>query len=175
MALTVTALFAFSMRASANPSFFIAGPAVQTATSTQTTIGPGFATTTLVCDLQSSTCGTSSAVVADSVTLLYQLTASSSATVANIAIERSQDGIDWYQSNVIDTATTTLPVVITTPITYTFPFATTTVGGASPVGVTRVNKVLNVPVLTRYTRAVFTTTGATSSVWAQWVPKRQQP
>ncbi len=176
----LVALVTFGV-AHANPSFFISGAsATATATTTVTYIPKGTATTTLACDAYSaitSPCGNGSGQVGDGAALLVRFTASSTSSVLNIAVERSMDNIDWYQDEIFtqtNIATSTSGFSIGSPLTYTWTFSSSTIGGNADIASTSVTKILQIPTNTRYTRAVFTTTGANGAIWAQWVPKRQQ-
>lgn len=170
----------------ANPSAFL--PTTQTAAATTSVsyLAPGTATTTLVApDAYAN--GQNKAI--DSQVLLVQFAASSTASVLNINFEYSQGnaGInctlvgancDWYQNDLNGTfqATTspsTVSVVNVNALTWTF--ASSTVGGT---GLTTTNgatstKIFNVQSPTRYVRAVFTMTGSSGAIWAQFVPQRE--
>lgn len=131
---------------------------VQTATATSTTsfLTPGAGTTTLTYDSYQNGPNRK----ADSATLLVQLQASSTSSVLGIKIQYSQDGIDWYGDNLqVATSSTN----IATDNSYSWTAASTA----------SLNKAIVFPVPTRFSRAVFTDTGANASIWAQVVPAVQ--
>jgi hypothetical protein len=102
--LVAAGLFAFALKAKANPSVFASAAQSELATTTTTTITPGAATTTVVYDAFESA-GTNqnfsgNMVLPSKLALNLQMRASSTATILTAAIEHSQDAIDWYQSNV---------------------------------------------------------------------------
>ena len=159
------------------------------ATSTLVFLRPGAATTTLVYDSQQSD-GTNqtnngNTYLTDEATLLVQFTASSTTSILGIGFEYSNDvgcgaaptTCDWYKNNLINPlalSTTTTTIGLQTPITYSWTFASSSVGG---VGVTSSNnrdtKVISVPTPMRYVRAVFTVSGANGAVYAQFLPKKE--
>lgn len=160
----------------ANPSFFAPQAITSVATSSPAFMTPGLATSTLVYDSYNLN-GTNQPVVNDptsaqSATLAIQLSASSTASVLTIGIERSQDGIDWYQDNLNSLATSSLSDSITIPSTFTWTFASSTIGGVSNTG-NRIGKLINVSTPTRYTRFIFSLTGANGAVWAEVIPQKE--
>lgn len=168
----------------ANP--FYTGSKAQSAaaTSTQTYLTPGAATTTPVYDSYeqygTNEPNSSNITIPNQVAILLQGVASTTSTVVNVACEFSDNYMgtagsgDWYQNELI-TPTTTGATLITTPSTYTFTYASSTVGGA-PVGpnTARFQKLVVCPVPLRYVRAVITMTGANGSVWAELSPLKQR-
>ena len=145
--------------ASANPLEFV--PTVQTSsvgTSTTALVSPA-ATSTLTFDTYSA----GRPKPSEGATLLLQSTASSTSSVLNIAFEYSQDGIDWYQDNLINTFSTSSVISISQINSYSWVAATTA----------RTSKAISLRTPTRFVRAVIGGSGATSSVWAQIVPVRQ--
>lgn len=185
MAAMLVTAFALFYTAKANPSAFIYGAASATATTTVTYIPKGTATTTLLCDVQSvpgtNACGTSSPLVPDTAALLVRFTASSTNSQLAIKIERSVDNVDWYEDNLAPVATTSSSASfsIQAPNTYQWAFASSSttggIGGDVNIASTSVTKIIQVPIVSRYTRAVFTMTGANGAIWSQWIPKRQNP
>lgn len=162
----------------ANPSFFIRANTVvcgtYTASSTPTFMSAGLATTSVTFDT-----GCAAAGNVDSAILLAQLTASSTATTVNINYEYSQDGVDWYQSNLSNQGTTTPVQSVTTPQSYGWTFASTTPGMGAPLAsgtfANRQMKAIEVRTPSRYVRAIFTMpAGSTAgAVWAEFTAKRQ--
>lgn len=164
-------VFGFGIqKVKANPSYFLQSSGTASATSTGTYMSAGNATTTETLD---SFTGTFQGV--DSAALLVQLTGSSTASVINIAIERSQDGNDWYADTYITTASSSPnAITLNNLYSYSLTYASTTVGGAA--GTTgNLTRVINVPTPTRYTRAVITMpSGSTrGQVWQKFIGKRQ--
>lgn len=170
----------------ANP--FYAGLSAQTAvaTSTQTYMTPGTATTTPIYDSyeQYGTNETNGGnlTIANQVAVLLNGAASSTATVVNVACEFSNNynGItgngDWYQNEIIGATTTNAGVQSIGPVnSFSFTYASTTVGGA-PLAATfgKFAKVIVCPVPLRFVRAVITITGANGSVWSSIVPIKQR-
>lgn len=171
----------------ANP--FYQGLSAQTAmaTSTQAYLTPGTATTTPVYDSyeQYGTNQTNGGnnTLANQVAVLLNGAASSTATVVNIACEFSNNyngktgNGDWYQNEVIAATTSNAGVQLgAVPNTFSFTYASSTVGGA-PLGAktSTFEKVFVCPVPLRFVRVVVTITGNNASVWAGIVPVKQQP
>lgn len=146
--------------ASANGSYFITPVRTAAATSTTSSISPGIATTTLTYD--SLVLG--SIYATDRASLLVQDTASNSAAVIGIALQYSQDGIDWYDNNL--SGTSSIQSVTNITVANTFTLQGNAVASSSL-------KIISVPTPTRFVRAVFSGTTGTSSLWAQFVPVRQ--
>lgn len=192
---TVTAIFVVSLvlgmfsyigNAHANP--FYTGTKAQsaTATSTQTQLRVGFATSTTVYDSyeQYGTNQTNAGnlTLPDIVSFVIDGVASSTASVINAACEYSDNyngssfNGDWYQSDIVG-ATTTTPGIqnVSMPNSFSFTYASSTVGGAGLSGVnTRFQKLIQCQVPTRYVRLVVTNTGAAATVWVQAIPKKQR-
>lgn len=171
-AMILFGLYYFSQEAVANPSR--EQPRVQTASATTSVsyMTPGTATTTLSIDSWS----TGSSNNFDDLVMFVQFTASSSPhSVLKWRYEYSRDNIDWYSESVTLSDNST-----TTPVTRTFHeqqwvFASST--GATATD-TRGMQVFKVPVLSRYTRAVFylegsPTTNASGAVYAEIVPSKE--
>lgn len=146
--------------ASANGSYFISPVRTAAATSTLSVVGPGNGTTTLTYD----SLALGSTYATDRASLLIQATASSSSSLLGIAVQYSQDGVDWYDN---DLAATTSPGSVTN-ISSANSYQ---LSGNSTASTSL--KAISVPTPTRFVRAVFTSTVATSSIWAQFVPIRQ--
>lgn len=111
--------------------------------------------------------------IANKLTLLTQFNASSTASVLNIAVEYSQDGVDWYQDNYIAPLATTSPAVqLAVPNTYVWAFASSTLNGVGNAG-NRVGKVVQIQTPTRYVRVVYSLTGTNAAVWGELLPQKE--
>ncbi len=144
---------------SANSSYFVPSTYLTTtATTTRTQLFPGTATTTFAYDTYSG----GIAQPADTATLLLQQTASSAPALLSVTFEYSQDGVDWYGDS-LDIATTSIFVSMAQNTTYQWQSSSTAVQ----------KKAITVKTPTRYVRALFSASNATTSVWAQIVPKRE--
>lgn len=155
-ALLSVSLFGLTTHAAA-PDFNSVSTAA--ATTSLTYITPGTATTTLTYD--------SLFTGSDQAVLLTQLTASSTSSVLNITAQYSQDGIDWYGDNLIESvnSTSTPAKSIQVGNTYTWLAASTAL----------TSKAIFIPTPTRFTRIQYSMTGAAGGVWGQMVAKKQQP
>lgn len=183
MAATLLVVSLFTLTAAhANIGGFPSGAKTSAATTTPAVMTPGTGTSTIVYDsynLNGTNEPTTGVVTdTDSATLLVQFLASSTASKLKIEYEYSQDGIDWYQDGVSNTfASSTDGVInINLPNSFTWTFASTSLDGL-PVSAANNLSTEIVPVITatRYVRAVISDTGANAEVWAQFVPKKQQP
>lgn len=166
IAIVVIALVALTaIQVKANRSYFPKLVTLNGATSTSTlmTVVPATVAASSTFQLDAYEGGTTFAF--DSATMLVRQLASSSASVTTITIQYSQDGIDWFQNNLAPTSTENTPNSLTFPQTYT-------ITGASTAASTTL-VALGVKTPTRYVRAFFTSGVGTSSIWAQWVPKRE--
>src|SRR5215204_1234627 len=174
------ALFGVAGTASANSSYFAIGTSTSAATSSPAYMTPGTGTsTTPVFDAYAQTSSGGVTSKADVMGLLVQLTASSSATVLNASVEYSQDGIDWYRNFVVDpnqTGTSTAPIFsVGNPYSFRWQFASSTVGGGAVASTSnKSTAALLIPTPFRYTRVVFSLTGAAGAVWAQLVPIKER-
>jgi hypothetical protein len=142
----------------------------------------GTATSTLTFDAQAAPSG---AQALDSAILAVQFTGSSTAAILNIAIERSQDCIDFGGDYLNADATTTQanwldPLNLGTALSYQLTYASTTYGGQQLRATsTPFTVLLKIPTPTRCTRAVFTLASSTAAnirngaVWAQFIGKRE--
>ena len=174
--LSAICLTAFATVIWANPTLFYSAAQSATATSTLKYMTPGTATTTVVYDtwaqLGTNQTSDGNRYIPDSVTLKEYLKASSTATVLVTNVEYSDDNIDWYQNN-LDTYAAGA-IAIAAPNTYTWTFATSTIGGVLNGDGTDVGaKVISLKVPTRFIRVVLSLTGANGGVWVQLLPKKQ--
>lgn len=175
-------LFSYAALVYANPFYTGTKAASATATTTVTFMTPGTATTTTIYDSYEQY-GTNQAnagniTLPNSVAVVIDGRASSTATVINVACEFSDNyngstgNGDWYQNEII-AATTTGATNISVPLSTSFTYASTTLGGAT-TGTNRFQKLFECPVPLRYVRAVVTNTGANAATWTQIVPKKQR-
>lgn len=177
LTLAIASMLVGALSARAQPSFFIrannlvCGNFTPTTTPTFITAG-GTGTSTAVYDT-----GCASAGSTDSASFLLQLTGSSTATVANVSFEYSQDNVDWYSDdyNFPSASTTQSNTTLTSTRVYILTYASTTVGGLAGTGNGRNTRIVNVPVPTRYVRAVTTLAPGSlpGAVWGEFVGKRQ--
>lgn len=144
--------------AHANPLQFV--PTVQTATATTTRAYLTTATTATT-TFDSFTPG-GQIKAANNATFFLQVEASSTSSIIGVKFQYSQDGVDWYEDNISLAATTTV-TNIQTPHSYTWPAQT----------VATSSRAFTVPTPTRYVRAVVSTTGASASIWNQFIPLRE--
>lgn len=170
-------LLSFAAVTFANP--FYTGQKARSATATTTVsfLTPGAATTTSPLYDSYEQNGTNepnagNITLPNSVAVVVQGNASSTTSVLNLACEFSDDNVDWYQSEII-AATSTGATNISVPVSFTFTFASTTVGGVQN-SATRYQKLFECPVPLRYVRVVETNTGAGMSVWTAIIPKKQR-
>lgn len=141
-----------------NPIGFVSACATSAASSTTS----GIATTSSVilsCDAYTFT-----PRAFEGATLLLQASSSPGAIV-NVAFQYSQDGLDWYEDDLLNSSST---IAQGTSIAGSSTYSWVKVGGAVQM------KALNVPTPVRYVRAVFTGGQSTSTIFAQIIPKRQQ-
>ncbi len=182
IAATFAGIVLFAQEGKANPSQFTSTAQTAAATSTLTYLTPGTASTTLVYDAYEAN-GTNQSNNGNTglptrLSLNIQEVASSTSSVLNVAIEHSSDNVDWYQDDVYTNAgspasTSTIPVDISAPLSYRWTFASSTFGGDASATTTG-RKSVTIPITTRYTRAVFTNTGARLGIWAQFVPIKER-
>lgn len=159
--------------AKANPSYTALSVQTATATTTASFIGVGTGTTTLMYDsyTASNTCGATTLAnytIADQATILTQLAASSTSSVLGIAVEYSNDCVDWYQDSV-NVSTTTTPTALVNNLN-----AVNTFTWIAPSTATTSKAVL-VKTPTRYMRVKYSLTGAAGAVWGQIIPAKQRP
>lgn len=177
LAIAIFASSGFYFTARANPSFFVRSQSA-TATSTVSYMTPGTATTTI----PSFDLGVSGAQGADSAVLALQFTGSTTpnnsavaTTTYNVAIEYSQDNVDWYSDSYSQFGTTTVAQNITTQTSRSISLGTQTIKGSLIASTTPTKVVINVPSPMRYVRAIISVAiGSTNgSVWGEFVAKRQ--
>ncbi len=180
-------------KASAQPSQFPSGSVTSAlGTTSPQYMAAGLATTTITYDSY-QICGTNqnnagNTWATNSATLLLDVNASSTASRFNINLEYSQDCINWYQdasTNVNGYATTTLPISNVVVPQYQYGFASSTIGGLASSSATlgingtinRDTRAITIQTPTRAVRAVITIPAgsAPASVWAQIIPKKEQP
>lgn len=164
----------FATPAFANP-FYAAGKARSAvATSTLSYMTPGTATSTVVYDSYevngTNQVNQGNLTIPNTIAFAVQGVGSSTALVINVACEFSEDNLDWYQ-NEIFLATTSNPVNISVPNTFTLTNATSTIGGVAFNGI---KKIVTCPVPLRYVRAVTTVTGDKAAVWTALIPTKQR-
>lgn len=177
-ALTITLWFGV---AEANPDQFLEnsmGSAVNVASSSPAFMTPGTATSTNSFDTQSD-----GALPAKSAVLFVALTGSTSATIANIAIEYSQNNNDWYQDFISGAATTSNNIAFGNPVKFTLNGATSSqaVIGNQKTVTNTVYRAFEVNVPSRYVRAVITLASSTvitaananGSVWSNFIAKKE--
>lgn len=174
----------------ANPFYVGTKAKSAIATTTLAYMTPGTATSTTVYDSYEQN-GTNqpnggNQTLPDSVSFLLQGAASSTLTVVNVQCEFGDDeynaaqtivSTDWYQ-NELTGPTTTAPGVqnVGTPNSYSFTFASSTIGGAgmSASANNRFQKLVTCAMPTRYVRAVVTITGGNAGLWVGIIPKKQR-
>ncbi len=179
-------LFAFVGTTHANPSFTGTKAQSAMASSTQTQLRSGFASSSTVYDSYEQY-GTNQPnggqlTLPDSVAFALDGVASGTSSVINATCEFSDNwngntlNGDWYQNELVTASTTNAGAqVVNVPNSFTFTFASSTVGGAGLSGTnTRFQKLVQCPVPTRFVRLVVTNTGQAATVWVQAIPKKQR-
>lgn len=188
----VALLFVSVHIAKANPSQFVGTTQTASATSTGAFQTPGTATSTLVYDTFNQATGNN--YTANTVELLWQLSASSTNTTSNLNLEYSNGygsngavldcvasptSCDWYEdtgTNQSGFATSSTQQRLDTVAQYQWKFASSTIAGL-PAGVTnaRATRALHIMAPTRYVRAVFTCAlgGTNCTQWAQFTPSKE--
>lgn len=184
VALAVFIVFGFAALVHANPFYTSSKAQSATASSTLTYLRVGAATSTTIYDSyeQYGTNQTNQAniTIPDTVSWVIDGIASSTLTVVNATCEFSDNyngstgNGDWYQNEIFP-ASTSNPVNIATAASFTFTYASSTVGGAGLSGSNnRFQKMFTCPINTRFARLVVTNTGAGAAVWVQAIPKKQR-
>ncbi len=153
----------FALKAHANPSDL--NLSNTTATTTVSFVVVGTATSTETYDSYGGGVGEPNA--SDGATLFVQMAASSTSSVLGIQLQYSQNGIDWFDDDLLQltNATTTQATNVAVANSYTWKAA----------GTATTSKAFNVPTPTRYVRAVISATGANAAVWKVIIAKKQQP
>lgn len=176
-ALLIYTAFGMIHKAHANPLGFSCAAQTASATTTPVYMTAGTATSTLLFDTYcvngTNQPNTGNTNIANKLTLLTQFSASSTASVLGISVEYSQDGVDWYQDNYLSPLATTSPaVLLATPNSYSWLFASSTLDGVANTG-NRVGKALQIQTPTRYVRVVYTLTGTNAAVWGELLPQKE--
>lgn len=187
----ILALMTLAGVVQANPEFFIRqnNGTGTTATTSVTYMSVGAATTTVYFDALSS----GSPYGASSATLLWQMTATSTNSTADLYIEyadatsgvncaTSPTACDWYSNALASTSPANINVsnISTVPfIRWRYGANTQGLVGGTPAG-SRSLRIVDIPVPTRYTRAIFVIpnlvaagTASSSAVWAQFLAKKE--
>jgi len=149
----------------ANPSSFFSPVKSATATTSPTflnTAGTFQATSTALDNYTSSGL---TFFAYDRNSLMVQMAGSSTAALLNIRYQFSTDGIDWYDDDITSGTSTASVIDVRNPTNYNWLANVTATS----------SKLLSVPAVTRYVRAVFTESGASAAIWYQWEPVKQNP
>lgn len=176
--LAFVAAFLVGHTAYANPLAFSTGVSTATASTTVAYMTAGTATTTLTYDTYNiANAQPGNPTAAQALSLLVQMTASSTLSSLVVNYEYSMDGVDWYQDGTGGLASTTIPYIISTPMSARWNFASSTPGlGAVLSNTNRDHRILSVRTPTRYIRAIFTVpVGASNAgVYASFVPAKER-
>lgn len=154
--IVAAALSLGAFTAYANPFQFVPTTQFATATTTRQYIITGGNSTTTTFDAFAQ--GQPKAI--DKGVLGVQMEASSTSSVLNVALQYSNDGIDWYSDQLLST-TTTMDISVANSYKWTAINTATT------------SKMVNVQFPTRYVRAIFSEAGAGAAIWWQFTPQRQ--
>lgn len=165
----------------ANPAFIASRAVSATATTTVTYLTAGNTTTTSPIYDSYEAFGTNQTnqgniSLPNSVAILLQGTASSTATTVTVTCEFSEDLQDWYQNN-INPGTTTPAISLAFPTTYSYTYAAATslIGGnVLATSTNRFTKLFTCPVPLRYVRLIVTNTGSSTAIWTAIVPNKQR-
>lgn len=149
----------FTYTVKANPVFLPPTTQTATATSTQVQVHPTVAAATLLYDAYQ----VGNPTAAEGAALLIQATASSAPSTINITFQYSQDGVDYYGDG-YKFGTTTNPINVSTVKSIFWNPGTTATS----------SRIVDFYTPTRYTKVSVTGTVATTSVWMQIVPQKQQ-
>lgn len=167
-ALCAIIALAFTFIAHANPLTLSLHPNCTTsiATSSMSVLATSSASQTLTCDAYNMFPAAGDPTGVLSAALAVQYAASSTANALTIAMQYSNDGIDWYDNNLGTVSTTSGPVTVATPITMQW-FPDFITGSKK--------KIFSVQTPTRFFRAVFTNVpiAGTSTVYAEFLPKKE--
>lgn len=167
--LSILIILGYFQIALANPSNFVPPVTTSSATTSPAYMGIGLATSTLTYD----TYRNGNNFITNQMTLLNQFAGSSTASILSIKIEYSQDGIDWFQNNLLPISTTTTNISVAN--SYLWAYASTTVGtqGLNAANSALATKALLIQTPTRFVRAVYSLTGGAGSIWGEWVPSKE--
>lgn len=136
------------------------------ATSTMTALATSSISTTLTCDAYNLSPYNVDPTGVVSASLAVQYDASSTAGILTIALQFSNDNIDWYENQTgnLDASSTGSQA--------SYPAKTISL---TPATTSPIKKVYSVPFPARYVRAIFTGTAlsGTSTVWAEFWPLKQ--
>lgn len=179
----ILSVFALATPAQANTSSFGISAQTSSATTSVVSMAPGMATTSLVFDSFNQSFSGGQKQRPDFGLLLVQKTSSTSASILNISFEFAEEtsgfdcdtvpaACDWYR-DYTDFGATTTPSVAPVARSIRLQAASTTIGGATSTSARETYAFL-LPTVARYVRAVFTTTGGTSTVWAKIIPIQQR-
>lgn len=166
----------FGMTVYANPTLLTSTAQSSSATTTLAYMTPGTATTTVTYDVWAEN-GTNQTndgnrLYPDYADLSLYMKASSTLSILVTNVEYSEDKLDWYQNNLETYAAGAIAVA--TPNSYTWTFATSTIGGLlNGIGTDVGAKIIRVKAPMRYVRAVVSLTGANAGVRAKFLPKKQ--
>lgn len=141
----------------AAPDFNVTSTAA--ATTTASFITAGVSTTTLTYD--------SLFTASDKAVLLTQFAASSTSSVLNIGVQYSQNGIDWFDDELLESVNSTSTPVKSIQVANTYSW--------TAVGTATSSKAIYIPTPARFTRVQYSMTGANGAVWGAMVAKKQQP
>lgn len=184
-AAVVLGVLALAATVYANPFYTGTKAYFSSATSTQTYLIPGVATSSSVIYDSYEQAGTNQTnsgniTIPNTVALLLEGRASSTLTTITATCEFSDNydsstgNGDWYQ-NEIFLATSSPSQTIGTIVSYSFTYASSTVGGGAVASTTnRFQKLVTCPVPLRYVRAVITASGANASVNPWFIPTKQR-
>lgn len=146
----------------ANPSQIPVHSNCSTASATTSTqlIATSTPTYTLTCDAYNLATGYSVGLSLNSASLAFQISATSS--IINMNLQYSNDGIDWYDNEMVAQGTSIATTTITNPTGYTLTAGTS-------------KKIVRVDTPTRYVRAIFNGPAgqATTTIWAEFIPKQE--
>lgn len=153
--------FVYTVRA--NPSDLNLSNAV--ATTTVTYLTAAGASTTETYDSYGGGVGEPNA--SEKAVLFTNFAASSTSSVLAIKVQYSQNGIDWFDDNLMEsTNSTTTPLYnLGTSNSYTW----------TAIGTATSSKTITIPTPTRYVRAVYSVTGANAAVYKVIIAKKEQP
>ena len=169
---------------SAYPTCGLTG-SISSASTSPCYMTPGTATTSIIFDSYQNTQGSNTArntFGTKSAALMFQLYGSSTASIINLAVERSQNGVDYYADSYAFVATSTGVFNLSNSNlnSYVLTFASSTLKGEAIVGdETTMTRIIRIETPTRFTRVVFTSASSTilgpknTAIWGEMVPIRE--